>query len=170
MAEVLEANHAAPLETESIHPVAIENVSPPANENDNNDVVAEEEEEEEEEAPDPDTMEYWQERCSICFDKKLEFCLQPCRDQFCFECFQRYIAEVVNNSWGLSVTEVKCPVCMNEVAQEEWKQYATEEVVSRYDEYNQPYRPFSRHCGDCSEEISAIQPPDTDMDLEERVK
>ncbi|KAI8050803.1 hypothetical protein BDF22DRAFT_693482 [Syncephalis plumigaleata] len=124
--------------------------------------LEEQEEEEEELPPEPDSMEYWQERCSICFDKNLEFCLQPCRDQFCFECFQRYIAEVVNNSWGLSITEVKCPVCMNT--------YATEETVNRYDEYNKPYRPFARHCDECKEEVCVINPPDLNLDKEDRIK
>ncbi|RKP26393.1 hypothetical protein SYNPS1DRAFT_14247 [Syncephalis pseudoplumigaleata] len=114
-------------------------------------------------------MHYLQERCSICFDKHLEFCLQPCRDQFCFECFQRYMAEVVNNSWGLSITEVKCPVCTEVLDQDEWKQYATSEMIRRYDKYNQPYRSFARHCNECKEEVRVLEPPNLDLDKEERV-
>lgn len=34
-------------------------------------------------------MEYWLQRCSICFDAQLDLCLDYCRDQFCRECFQR---------------------------------------------------------------------------------
>ncbi|RKP06736.1 hypothetical protein THASP1DRAFT_18073 [Thamnocephalis sphaerospora] len=115
-------------------------------------------------------MDYWLERCSICFDHRMEFCLQPCRDQYCFECFQRYVREVVNNSWGLSITEVKCPVCMDVLSQYEWKQYADEETVRRYDEYNKPYRAFSRHCHACDSEINALEAPDTDLEHEHRAE
>lgn len=34
-------------------------------------------------------IEYWIQRCSICFDSRLDFCLEYCRDQFCRDCFQR---------------------------------------------------------------------------------
>ncbi|KAG0296725.1 hypothetical protein BGZ98_000848, partial [Dissophora globulifera] len=34
-------------------------------------------------------MEVWLQRCSICFDARLDFCLEFCRDQYCRECFQR---------------------------------------------------------------------------------
>ncbi|CAG8511867.1 9402_t:CDS:2 [Diversispora eburnea] len=52
-------------------------------------------------------IEYWLQRCSICFDAQLDFCLDICRDQFCRDCFQRYVKEVVQNSWGLSITKIK---------------------------------------------------------------
>jgi hypothetical protein len=71
------------------------------------------------------TMEYWMQRCSICFDRRMDLCLRPCRDQFCSDCFQRYVREVVNNSWGLSITQIKCPVCMDVLEQHEWKQAST---------------------------------------------
>lgn len=29
------------------------------------------------------------ESCSICFESKLDFCLDYCRDQFCLDCFQK---------------------------------------------------------------------------------
>jgi hypothetical protein len=34
-------------------------------------------------------MEYYLQRCSICFDSRLDFCLEMCRDQFCRDCFQK---------------------------------------------------------------------------------
>ena len=38
---------------------------------------------------DEDDLNIYLERCSICFDSKLDLCLEYCRDQFCLECFQR---------------------------------------------------------------------------------
>lgn len=38
-----------------------------------------------------DEMQQWVERCSICFESKLDLCLDFCRDQFCLECFQKYV-------------------------------------------------------------------------------
>lgn len=34
-------------------------------------------------------MDYWMQRCSICFDAPLDLCLEFCGDQYCNECFQR---------------------------------------------------------------------------------
>ncbi|CAG8486820.1 15367_t:CDS:10, partial [Acaulospora colombiana] len=87
-------------------------------------------------------IEYWLQRCSICFDAQLDFCLDLCRDQFCRDCFQRYVKEVVQNSWGLSITKIKCPVCQDVVLQSEW---------------SKPYRSFSRCCSECGEEVFAAQ-------------
>jgi hypothetical protein len=36
-----------------------------------------------------DDLSYWMERCSICFDARLDLCLDYCRDQYCLDCFQR---------------------------------------------------------------------------------
>jgi hypothetical protein len=36
-----------------------------------------------------DELNQWQERCSICFESKLDLCLGYCRDQFCIDCFQQ---------------------------------------------------------------------------------
>lgn len=36
-----------------------------------------------------DEMQQWLERCSICFESKLDLCLDYCRDQFCLDCFQK---------------------------------------------------------------------------------
>ena len=30
-------------------------------------------------------------KCSICFDNKQDFCLNHCKDQFCKDCFNKYI-------------------------------------------------------------------------------
>lgn len=44
---------------------------------------------EDDEDEDEDDLNRYLERCSICFDSKLDLCLEYCRDQFCLECFQR---------------------------------------------------------------------------------
>lgn len=36
-----------------------------------------------------DEMQQWLERCSICFESRLDLCLDYCRDQFCLDCFQK---------------------------------------------------------------------------------
>ncbi|CAG8580728.1 5481_t:CDS:2 [Paraglomus brasilianum] len=110
-------------------------------------------------------VEYWLQRCSICFDAQLDFCLDFCRDQFCRECFQRsgfeaegrweYVKEVVQNSWGLSVTKIKCPVCQDVISQSEWSRYVDQSIIDLYNTYNKPYRSFSRCCGECGEEVFA---------------
>jgi hypothetical protein len=41
------------------------------------------------EEEDENDMQQWLERCSICFDSKLDLCLDFCRDQFCLDCFQK---------------------------------------------------------------------------------
>ncbi|RUP49080.1 hypothetical protein BC936DRAFT_143322 [Jimgerdemannia flammicorona] len=102
-------------------------------------------------------IEYWLQRCSICFDAQLDLCLDYCRDQFCRECFRRYITEVVNSSWGLSVTEIHCPVCQDVISQSEWARYVPSSVVERYNAYNQPYRSFTRHCEGCDGEVVACK-------------
>lgn len=40
-------------------------------------------------ADENDEMQQWLERCSICFESKLDLCLDYCRDQFCLDCFQK---------------------------------------------------------------------------------
>ncbi|KAG0006900.1 E3 ubiquitin-protein ligase arih2 [Modicella reniformis] len=103
--------------------------------------------------PDFNDMEFWVQRCSICFDSRLDFCLEYCRDQFCRSCFQRYVKEVVSNSWGLDVTKIKCPVCQDTIAVSEWTKYVDQSTLAQYHQYNQPYRSFSRFCGDCDQEL-----------------
>ncbi|CAG8718629.1 9508_t:CDS:2, partial [Acaulospora morrowiae] len=102
-------------------------------------------------------IEYWLQRCSICFDAQLDFCLDLCRDQFCRDCFQRYVKEVVQNSWGLSITKIKCPVCQDVVLQSEWSKYVDQSTIDLYNTYNKPYRSFSRCCSECGEEVFAAQ-------------
>lgn len=98
-------------------------------------------------------VEYWLHRCSICFDTQQELCLNRCRDQFCRDCFNRYVKEVVNNSWGLNVTKIKCPVCQDKLPISEWSKYVDPEIVSLYNTYNKPYRSVSRCCGVCGESV-----------------
>ncbi|KAI9025821.1 hypothetical protein CLU79DRAFT_699154 [Phycomyces nitens] len=97
-------------------------------------------------------MDYWLERCSICFDARLELCLDHCRDQYCLDCFRRYITEVVMSSWGLTVTKIRCPVCQSNIPQSEWSQFVPAQVVEHYNRFNRPYRPYSRCCPQCETE------------------
>ncbi|KAG0257090.1 E3 ubiquitin-protein ligase arih2 [Mortierella polycephala] len=97
-------------------------------------------------------IEIWLQRCSICFDARLDFCLEFCRDQFCRDCFQRYVKEVVSNSWGLNITKIKCPVCQDTIPISEWTRYVDQATLTQYHQYNQPYRSFSRFCNECGQE------------------
>jgi len=104
-----------------------------------------------------DEMDYWLQRCSICFDSQLDLCLEYCRDQFCIDCFERYVTEVVTSSWGLSITKIKCPVCRDCIPYGEWSKYVPQHVIDTYNKFNQPYRSFSRFCPDCQDEVKACE-------------
>ncbi|KAF8982179.1 hypothetical protein BGZ46_001663 [Entomortierella lignicola] len=64
-----------------------------------------------------------------------------------------YVKEVVSNSWGLNVTKIKCPVCQDTIAQSEWTRYVDQSTLTQYNQYNQPYRSFSRFCNQCDHEL-----------------
>ncbi|KAI8147897.1 hypothetical protein BJV82DRAFT_593823 [Fennellomyces sp. T-0311] len=103
---------------------------------------------------DQEDLGYWVQRCSICFDAQLDLCLEYCRDQYCLDCFRRYVTEVVTSSWGLSVTKIRCPVCQDHIPQSEWSKFVPTSVVEHYNRYNQPYRSFSRCCPQCETEVA----------------
>ncbi|KAI8815454.1 hypothetical protein BJ742DRAFT_17450 [Cladochytrium replicatum] len=107
-------------------------------------------------------MDHFLSRCSICFDSRLDFCLQACRDQFCRPCFQRYVAEVVKGGWGLTVPQVYCPVCRDEIPNSEWTRHADHATVALFNQYNQPFRPLRRHCQKCGAEVRVADHPVTD--------
>ena len=76
-------------------------------------------------------MEEYFYKCSICYDRGLDFCLpvitsiiiiKECKDQFCRECFEIYVNCLVTNSWGLVMLKVKCPVCSIIIPKETWSQ------------------------------------------------
>ncbi|KAI8379813.1 hypothetical protein EDC96DRAFT_491805 [Choanephora cucurbitarum] len=104
-------------------------------------------------------MYFWLQRCSICLDQTYSLCLESCRDQFCQDCFSRYIEEIVNQSWGLGVARIKCPVCQETIHQSEWSRYVSPTIIEKYNRYNQPYRPFSRHCPTCQHPVAPCQSP-----------
>ncbi|CDH51274.1 expressed protein [Lichtheimia corymbifera JMRC:FSU:9682] len=104
-----------------------------------------------------DNMEYWLQRCSICFEAQLDLCLDYCRDQYCLDCFRRYVTNVVTSSWGLSVTKIRCPVCQDHIPQSEWSKFVPKSVVDQYNRFNQPYRSFSRCCPGCETEVMPCQ-------------
>ncbi|KAI8336153.1 hypothetical protein BC941DRAFT_428466 [Chlamydoabsidia padenii] len=104
-----------------------------------------------------DDLTYWAERCSICFDARLDLCLDHCRDQYCYDCFQRYVTEVVSSSWGLSVKKIKCPVCQVSIPQSEWSKYVPNAIVDLYNKFNRPFRSFARCCPQCETEVVACE-------------
>ncbi|KAI8380816.1 hypothetical protein BD560DRAFT_387193 [Blakeslea trispora] len=104
-------------------------------------------------------MYFWLQRCSICLDQTYSLCLESCRDQFCQDCFSRYLEETVNQSWGLGVARIKCPVCQEIIHQSEWSRYVSPRIIEKYNRYNQPYRPFSRHCPTCQTPVAPCQSP-----------
>ncbi|CAO3576242.1 unnamed protein product [Absidia cylindrospora] len=109
-------------------------------------------------SPSPqDDLSYWIERCSICFDARLDLCLDYCRDQYCLDCFQRYVTEVVTSSWGLSVKKIKCPVCLVPISQSEWSKYVPNSIVDLYNKFNRPFRSFTRCCPHCETEVVACE-------------
>ncbi|CDH58653.1 hypothetical protein RO3G_03195 [Lichtheimia corymbifera JMRC:FSU:9682] len=108
-----------------------------------------------------DAMDQWILKCSICLTRHYNLCLETCRDQFCKGCFERYVEEVVQGSWGLDVTRIKCPVCLDPIRQSEWSRYVSASLVERYEQFNQPFRPFSRHCPSCRSPVIPCQSPRT---------
>lgn len=69
-------------------------------------------------------------------------------------CNKRYVSEVVNSSWGLSVTKIRCPVCRVFIPQSEWTKFVPKSVVDLYNKFNRPYRSFSRCCPHCETEVT----------------
>ncbi|KAI8340378.1 hypothetical protein EDC96DRAFT_611180 [Choanephora cucurbitarum] len=103
---------------------------------------------------DQNEMEHFMNRCSICFDAQLDFCLEYCKDQYCIDCFQKYIVEVVKSSWGLSVTPIKCPVCTELIPKHEWSRYVPRKIIEIYDRFNKPYRSYTRACPNCETDMT----------------
>ncbi|KAJ1652537.1 hypothetical protein IWQ61_007153 [Dispira simplex] len=98
-------------------------------------------------------------KCSICFDAPLDICLHACGDQFCESCFQTYVSVKVRDSWGLSVSDIKCPVCSVTLALEEWSQFVDAPTLELYHRYNQPFKALVRQCSVCSADITVASRP-----------
>lgn len=54
-----------------------------------------------------DEMDYWLQRCSICFDAQLDLCLEYCRDQYCLDCFRRYLKTRETPTWSYHPTSIR---------------------------------------------------------------
>lgn len=65
-----------------------------------------------------------------------------------------YVTEVVQSSWGLSVTKIRCPVCRIYIPQSEWMKYVPASITELYNKFNQPFRSFSRCCSHCETEMA----------------
>ncbi|CAO3643091.1 unnamed protein product [Cunninghamella blakesleeana] len=50
-------------------------------------------------------------------------------------------------------------VCQDIISQSEWSKYVSKEIVEKYNQFNQPYRPFSRYCLDCEAQLIPCQSP-----------
>ncbi|KAJ3373802.1 Ankyrin repeat and IBR domain-containing protein 1 [Allomyces arbusculus] len=105
----------------------------------------------------PTELAAWARQCSICFDSQLDLWLPSCRDQFCRPCFERYIEEVVNNSWGIGVSPIKCPVCLDHLARADWTRFVPQRLIDLYDKYNAPHRSVVRTCGECGIDVPLIR-------------
>ncbi|KAI8378053.1 uncharacterized protein BYT42DRAFT_572553 [Radiomyces spectabilis] len=115
-------------------------------------------------------MYFWLQRCSICLDQTYSLCLESCRDQFCKDCFARYVEETVNASWGLGITRIQCPVCKDPIPVSEWSRYVSPKIVNKYQQFNQPYRSFARHCVSCDIAVTpCLAPHNQDTPLENRL-
>lgn len=98
-------------------------------------------------------------RCSICFESHYSFYFAGCKDQFCKTCFNRYVQELIQNSWGLSVQKIKCPVCSVHLNIEEWSRHVDPVLVKKFQDQNQPFRPVSRYCHHCEGEVTFAELP-----------
>ncbi|KAJ1969592.1 hypothetical protein IWQ62_000520 [Dispira parvispora] len=113
-------------------------------------------------APSRTESQIWKtllQKCSICFDAPLDICLHACGDQFCKSCFQTYVSIKVRDSWGLNVSDIKCPVCSVTLALEEWSQYVDSSTLELYHRYNQPFKALVRQCSTCSTDITVASQP-----------
>lgn len=91
-------------------------------------------------------------KCSICFDNDLDFCLLRCQDQFCRDCFGRYVHEIVKNSWGMADIEIKCPACNDPIRKDEWWTYVRSDVRLLYERNNRSFKTIQRCCPICQQE------------------
>lgn len=101
-------------------------------------------------------MAVFQRKCSICFDARYDFYFDHCRDQFCKDCFNRYIDEVTKTCWGVNIPIIKCPVCCEELEKDEWAKYCQPEFVSRYEKAVLPFKPLIRTCPNCDHQVEAV--------------
>lgn len=103
-------------------------------------------------------MDYLLTRCSICYDRSLDFCLRSCRDQFCRPCFSRYAAERVKNSWGVSRLAVTCPVCSDPLTVDEWGRWVDPSILAQFTRSQVPYKRLTRYCP-CGTEVATVDAP-----------
>ncbi|KAI8913593.1 hypothetical protein EDD86DRAFT_108975 [Gorgonomyces haynaldii] len=107
-------------------------------------------------------MENLWNKCSICFDNKHDFYFKHCKDQFCRQCFSRYVSETVKNSWGMTVQDICCPVCRDKLDTSEWQKYVSLDIAQAYDHLNRPYQQIITECCECHTSCVVSQDPVTE--------
>jgi hypothetical protein len=66
--------------------------------------------------------------------------LPICKDQFCQNCFELYIKEIVKNSWGYKTSTILCPVCSIPLEDEDWEDWVDPEIVDDFHSLNVPFK------------------------------
>jgi len=64
---------------------------------------------------------------------------------------------------------MKCPVCYTNLPKEIWTKYADKKTIQRFEAFNKPFRPFSRFCGNCGEEVCVSKAPVNSAEEEKRL-
>lgn len=73
-----------------------------------------------------------------------------------------HIVNWINHAFGFNHSSIVSvfalpTVCQECIPQSEWAKFVSPELVDKYNQFNQPYRPFSRFCQDCDSELVACR-------------
>ncbi|KAJ9081760.1 hypothetical protein DSO57_1011354 [Entomophthora muscae] len=108
--------------------------------------------------------------CQICFEPEEGFRLSTCHDFFCWDCFSKYVDDVLLATRGFTGATIKCPSCRQLVLEEDWVPHAEPSTVTRYRVLSDPFRPFMRFCLECGAGNAALarpKLPSSDQDARE---
>lgn len=102
--------------------------------------------------------------CSICFDRRCDFSLPSCQDQFCRPCMSRYLSDCVGTAWGAygGPRVIKCPSCRDPISTRTWMRYADDATVERYNDFCRPFRSPMRTCQLCRHDNRILPAPIAD--------